>query len=574
MGAFRKLISVSILACLLTLHANPALGIMYGTEDTNAGVHHPWVVSIWKADSIETYSTPYFLCSGSLIEADVVLTAAHCIDPTGFYFVKVGSATLTDDTLYSAVDAVWKHPRFSRSKFVNDVGLLKLEHPVMGATMPLIASPSLAKSINNAKGYKVYGWGVDQNNEDATYLRWAKLENLDSIASQKMKKYGFSTSTQLAAGHYIAKERVFEGTCHGDSGGPLILDAPNGPIIVGVTSWGLGNSKTCDTSNPSIFARVSYYEREIKKAIPTLMVNAEIANRSIPSSVTEPTITGNAAVGSKLSCNAGLWSANTSSTSMSWIGAYGQVLGNLNPLTVTSDMEGQVIGCRIVATNQNASVQKTVKIQIQLRPKAAGYLSISGVGYSTPASGASISCGGLTWGAGVTETFDWYISQLPLFDYSTDKNVAHGSSFSLTPSARKDMAGNWLTCVSTGKSSAGAASIYTNVYIPTPQPPTAWASTSYEGLNAATGSKSYKCTNISFSSSTISTTAVNYKWGIADIGTYHELGLEIGSGQVLTLDAATRKSYDGKTLTCKVTVSNEDGSADSYSSLYLSAYSN
>ena len=51
-----------------------------------------------------------------------------------------------------------------------------------------------------------------------------------------------------------------EGTCIGDSGGPLMVKG-NEEIVIGVTSWGTTN---CNENAPSVFARVSNQLQWIK----------------------------------------------------------------------------------------------------------------------------------------------------------------------------------------------------------------------------------------------------------------------------------------------------------------------
>lgn len=573
MGARLRNWVTSITLLVLIFSAQPAMAIMYGTEDLNASVNNPWVVQIWEADSVATYSDPSFKCSGSLIQNDVVLTAAHCVDSNGFLFVKYGSDSLNDATPFIPVDAVWKHPRYSNTSqhTLNDVGLVKLEKPVDGAVVVRMATASMAKAVATAGSYKALGWGIDQNGDDATYLRWAKLDNQDVVAASRLKKYGFSKVTQIAAGHYIAKEKVYQADCYGDSGGPLTIVRGSEVFVVGVMSWVLGTKTSCDTSTPSVFARVSYYAGEIQTAVSTLMQNAIINNRSIPKALSTATISGSPVVGSTLTCNPGTWSQNTISVSTSWHGSYGQTLATGKQIKIGTDLESKELTCDVVGANRNASVTSSVKVTVLTRPKSTGYLAIAGVGSTAPPTGSQITCGGLSWGSGSTEKIDWYVSDTVVFDYASAKLLGTGSPLVLTSTARKSLLGKWLTCVSTGTSAAGSAAIYTNVYFPSGYAPTAWAYASYTGSDLS-GSKTYKCVNQSgFINGAVN---VAFKWGVSDYATYQDMGSEIASGSVLTLDAATRKSYNGKTLTCKVTVSNEDGSADSYSSLYLSLYSN
>ena len=63
--------------------------------------------------------------------------------------------------------------------------------------------------INKLKSYTVYGWGVDQNRAQAIYLKTAQLTNQDSVAKSRLSKFGYSSTTMLAAGNYLKNEKIY-----------------------------------------------------------------------------------------------------------------------------------------------------------------------------------------------------------------------------------------------------------------------------------------------------------------------------------------------------------------------------
>ena len=70
----------------------------------------PYVVSIWTSAKSNDYKDAEFICTGTLIGPQVVLTAAHCTTLTTPYFVKVGAEALNDNSTFTAVSGVWTSP--------------------------------------------------------------------------------------------------------------------------------------------------------------------------------------------------------------------------------------------------------------------------------------------------------------------------------------------------------------------------------------------------------------------------------------------------------------------------------
>ena len=201
------------------------------------------------------------ICSGTMITANVFLTAAHC---TGFYtqdlapegftaFVSLdqsipfGSLT-TNKTALLPVAHVVTNPNFSQAQSDSgDIGVLILERNVRGVTPATLPACSLLDSLVAQNGLKNatftnVGYGL-QNRVVGGGVPF--FQDINPIP----RMFSFSSFNSLNGGYLRLSQNPSTGnggTCFGDSGGPNFLTVNGQQTIVSITITG---DSVCRSTN-------------------------------------------------------------------------------------------------------------------------------------------------------------------------------------------------------------------------------------------------------------------------------------------------------------------------------------
>jgi trypsin len=239
-----------VLACaILAVCAAPSLAIV-GGNDASAG-EYPSVARI-------TFGN-VFLCSGTLISPNTVLTAGHCGSVTGdavaspiayppqLIDVKIGGLHENEGEDVP-VSKVTIEPNY----LVNsgyDITLLTLSKnstktptKVSGSSEGALWSPGTLETIA--------GWGTTQENGDTPSTLQEGHVPITTDSSCASAYSDFDPSTMICAGY----PQGGVDTCQGDSGGPLFGQAADGGLrVVGATSFGEGCARP---GKPGVYARV------------------------------------------------------------------------------------------------------------------------------------------------------------------------------------------------------------------------------------------------------------------------------------------------------------------------------
>ncbi|KAM6954058.1 vitamin K-dependent protein C [Aplochiton taeniatus] len=228
----------------------------------------PWTVggqvgkkgeSPWQALLLNAMGK--FQCGGVLIDANWVLTAAHCLGNSMRFKVKLGDyerfeAESTEVTL--PVAKAFKHPAYNRKTVENDIALLRLGSPAPFSDyiIPVcLPERQLAERVLHLNGTVtvVTGWGKD-NLETGGYssaLNVIEVPLVDRSVCAHQMTHNISENV-LCAG---VLGRQLD-ACEGDSGGPMVTLYRDTWFLIGLVSWGEGCG---NVDKFGVYTKVSNY---------------------------------------------------------------------------------------------------------------------------------------------------------------------------------------------------------------------------------------------------------------------------------------------------------------------------
>jgi trypsin len=249
--AFRRVIAVSATAAALMCAAAAPSSAVVGGNDASPG-EYPSVAEI-------TFGP--FLCTGTLVTPDWVLTAGHCSNitagtvaspaswPPQLINVRIGGFTRTDGERRT-VSRVVMHPDYLLTNGY-DISLLQLsQSSAMGPTQVAGAGERSLWTAGTME--TIVGWGVtSEGGSRPQRLQEAQVPITTDAYCANAYGNDFDPQTMVCAGF----PQGGVDTCQGDSGGPMFGRSSTGALrVVGATSWGEGCARP---GKPGVYARVA-----------------------------------------------------------------------------------------------------------------------------------------------------------------------------------------------------------------------------------------------------------------------------------------------------------------------------
>ncbi|EDS28588.1 polyserase-2 [Culex quinquefasciatus] len=266
-------VALVALFCVQTL-ANPGCGVPRSKHQalivrgspTQPG-EWPWHAGVYHRSGRNSQ----YACGGTLISAEFVVTAAHCMLDEGTsyrltrkrLFVRLGVHNLDridpGAMQQFTIADIHMFGNFSRDNLHNDIALLELGEMVRMTDYVVPACVNRNVNLDGLAGTAV-GWGVTEDDEISLELKQVTLPVIDSVDCLESDRDLFGT--MMHKGMFCAGYQNGSSVCNGDSGGGMFFNRDGMWYLGGIVSFQKfrkHGTNLCYTRGYAAFTNVAKY---------------------------------------------------------------------------------------------------------------------------------------------------------------------------------------------------------------------------------------------------------------------------------------------------------------------------
>jgi hypothetical protein len=206
----------------------PATAMVGGAQSAADGAGRSVVMILGSGGGYATF------CSATAIARELLLTAAHCVQPGADYKLVAGESA--QEPVLKDIARIERDPQFDLKRLfahlaTADVALLKLAQPLPAKIPPVrIGGENEPVAVGDTLVVAGYGVSVRGDGRTGGKVRAATLVATGQPGGLQIRLFDPATKGVTSG----------LGACTGDSGAPAFRDRGGSLALIGVVSWSTG----------------------------------------------------------------------------------------------------------------------------------------------------------------------------------------------------------------------------------------------------------------------------------------------------------------------------------------------